>query len=31
VASGKIIDIPVVDHIIVANKKFLSMREDGYM
>ena len=31
VASGKIIDIPVVDHIIVANKNFLSMREDGYM
>jgi DNA repair protein RadC len=31
VASGKIIDIPVVDHIIVANNNFLSMREDGYM
>jgi len=31
VASGKIIDIPVLDHIIVTDTDYLSLREEGFI
>ena len=31
VDSGKIIEIPVLDHIIVSNTAYISLREQGYM
>ena len=31
VESGKIIEIPVLDHIIVSNKDYVSLREQGYL
>ncbi len=31
IETGKILDIPVQDHIIIADKKYISLREMGYM
>jgi DNA repair protein RadC len=31
VASGKIIDIPVLDHIILSDTDYLSLKEEGYL
>ncbi len=31
VGAGKILDIPVADHLIVTRKGYLSMREEGYL
>lgn len=31
VKAGNILDIPVLDHIIIANHRFISMKEYGYM
>ncbi len=31
VETGKILEIPVQDHIIIANKKYISLREMGYI
>ncbi|MBR6342697.1 MAG: hypothetical protein IKR65_02165, partial [Selenomonadaceae bacterium] len=31
VKAGKIMDIPVLDHIILGDEKFLSMKEKGLL
>jgi len=31
VETGRILDIPVQDHIIIANKRFISLRQEGYI
>ena len=31
IKAGNIIDIPILDHVIIANHRFISMKEYGYM
>ena len=31
VKAGNILDIPVLDHIIISNHRYISMKKDGYM
>jgi len=31
IETGKVLEIPVQDHLIIAGDKYMSMREDGYL